>query len=211
MPDRSETSMPACQWRIGESCSLRTIQRIRNGEGDALQQGSEVELGEPLSILGLLDTWLKTGPSLDDLRCSLVEGCRYCHAQEVTSSCETPEGEPCETGGPNFDRYHRILTVDGIFVRQFLRDAENQMRILNAFQDQHWPHRIDNAFPRAKPGDPNRRPSDAVSDLNRNYKHKLIHFWVEKGTRGICWKRIPPAQETAHRPSAPDGQSEDDG
>ena len=47
--------------------------------------------------------------------------------------------------------YHNILAVDGIFVRQFLRDAENQMRILNAFEDQHWPHRIDDPFTPAAP------------------------------------------------------------
>jgi len=97
--------------------------------------------------------------------------------------------------GPKFDKGRRVLTVHGTFVRQFRRNAENQIRILESFQDQRWPPWIENPFGRPGPTDPRHRLSDAVADLNNDQELKLIHFWVEKGTQRVSWELTEEASD----------------
>jgi len=95
--------------------------------------------------------------------------------------------------GPKFDKGRRVLTVHGKLVRQFYRDAENQIPILKAFQEQNWPPWIENPLGRPKPTDARHRLSDAVADLNEDQKEKLVRFWIEKGTQRIFWELIEEA------------------
>ena len=44
---------------------------------------------------------------------------------------------------PTWDANLRVLSVDGLVVKQFSRAAENQQLILSVFQEEGWPARID--------------------------------------------------------------------
>ena len=75
-----------------------------------------------------------------------------------------------------WDRNKRELRVGDQVVKQFKWPAENQERVLNAFQDKGWPRRIEDPL-LPHPGIcPKRRLHDTLKCLNRKQLHELIKF-----------------------------------
>jgi hypothetical protein len=59
--------------------------------------------------------------------------------------------------------------------------------ILEVFQEEHWPPRIDDPLP-PKPGiEPQRRLHDTINSLNRNQRHRLIRFFADGLGKGVRW------------------------
>lgn len=77
---------------------------------------------------------------------------------------------------PVWDRTKRELRVGNRVVKQFKWPAENQERVLDAFQDNGWPVRIDDPLLPHPEICPKRRLHDTLKCLNRKQANELIKF-----------------------------------
>jgi hypothetical protein len=88
---------------------------------------------------------------------------------------------------PSCDAVSRTLMVGEHVVRKLKSDGK-QTKILEAFEEQHWPPRIEMG------GDPALAPENKLRDLvrllNRDHKLNLIHFSSDGTGRGVCWEFV---------------------
>ena len=89
---------------------------------------------------------------------------------------------------PFWDFHHRELRVGDILAKRFRQPAKNQEAILNAFQEEGWPPRIDSPIAAAGSTDAQERLQDAVKRLNHQINPVLRFFSDGKG-RGVTWKQ----------------------
>ena len=90
---------------------------------------------------------------------------------------------------PTWDGVHRELRLGLVVVKSFRQPAKNQQLILEAFQEQHWPLRIDDPLPGGDNVVRKERLHDAIKKLNRQ-KVRLIHFKSDGLGKGILWELI---------------------
>jgi hypothetical protein len=115
---------------------------------------------------------------------------------------EGPEGDGearCEAWGrlkPKWDRDRRQLRLSGTIIKEFKVPAANQEVILAVFEEEGWPAKIDDPLPRSPEIDPQRRLHDTINSLNRNQRHRLVHFGTDGLGRGARWWLKPPAGQT---------------
>lgn len=93
-----------------------------------------------------------------------------------------------KNGTPIWDRERRELRVADRLVKHFKWSAVNQEMILAAFEEEHWPARIDDPLPPRPGHEPKRRLNDTIKCLNRNQAHRLIHFHGDGTGEGVVWK-----------------------
>ena len=93
---------------------------------------------------------------------------------------------------PHWDGICRELRLDGKLLKKFRQPADNQERILAAFQEEGWPAYIFNPLPPRPGQDDTSRLHAAVRRLNRCQKTPLIRFHVENNGEAIRWERIAP-------------------
>lgn len=99
---------------------------------------------------------------------------------------------------PRWDRDRTELRVGGLLVKRFKIPAVYQESILAAFEELHWPARIDDPLPDG--GEPSEgRLQQAVEDLNRQQKTRLIQFARDANGRGVRWEYCPSAIALVHR------------
>jgi hypothetical protein len=107
---------------------------------------------------------------------------------------------------PVWDRDRQELRVGDQVVKQFKVPATNQETILAAFQEEHWPPRIDDPLPPQKDQDPKRRLHDTINSLNRNQKRPLLRFLGDGSGQGVRWEfaddRHPRSQQLSALPAA---------
>ena len=84
----------------------------------------------------------------------------------------------------------RKLCVNGQIVKRFKWPAANQEAVLNAFQEEGWPERIDDPLPPQPEQDPKRRLADTIKCLNRKQVNQLIHFHGDGTGEGIFWELV---------------------
>lgn len=77
---------------------------------------------------------------------------------------------------PVWDRERRELRLGDIVVKRFKWPAENQELVLNAFEDQGWPPRIDDPLVPHPSICPKRRLHDTLKCLNRKQVNELVKF-----------------------------------
>jgi hypothetical protein len=82
--------------------------------------------------------------------------------------------------------------------------AENQERILAAFEEEGWPVHIHDPLPPHSDQDSKRRLHNTINSLNRHQKQPLIRFSGNGSGQGIRWEWIPPAG-TTRRDGRPQG------
>jgi hypothetical protein len=99
---------------------------------------------------------------------------------------------------PKWDRDRRELRVGGKLIKVFKLPSPMQEAILVAFEEEHWPPRIDDPLPGHPDHLPKRRLHDTIKSLNRNQKNSLIRFMGDGTGEGIRWELIPTAEEAAH-------------
>jgi hypothetical protein len=92
---------------------------------------------------------------------------------------------------PNWNDDYRELRLRGLLVKRFRQTAKNQVLICRAFQEQNWPHRIDDPLPPTEGIDSRRRLNDTIKSLNRHQINRLIHFMGDGTGTGICWELVP--------------------
>ncbi len=132
-------------------------------------RGGEVGPERPLSKAEIVERIEKSGRCAKDLRCRALEGLDRPHC-------------PCCCW------WRRELSLAGKVLRQFHRKAENQIAILEAFQEAGWPERIESPFRSPMPYDPKHRTSDAVGELNEHQNSEWGQFSVERGTQAVLWE-----------------------
>ncbi len=93
--------------------------------------------------------------------------------------------------GPCWDRDRQELRFGAVIVKQFKVPAPNQEMILAAFEEEHWPPRIDDPLPPLPSQDPKRRLHETITSLNRNQRRRLIRFMGDGSGQGVRWEGIP--------------------
>lgn len=88
---------------------------------------------------------------------------------------------------PCWDGDRQELRCGDLVVKQFKVPAPNQETILAAFQEEHWPVRIDDPLPPHPEHGPKRRLHDTIVSLNRNHKSRLLRFTGDGSGQGIRW------------------------
>ena len=91
---------------------------------------------------------------------------------------------------PTWDHDLQELRVGKVIVKQFKVPAENQERILSAFEEEEWPVRIDDPLPPRSNQLPKRRLHDTINSLNRNQKQSLIRFLGDGRGEGVRWHLV---------------------
>lgn len=88
---------------------------------------------------------------------------------------------------PHWDRHARSLYYGETLILHFRRDAPNRMHILEAFQELHWPPRLDDPLPPRGGVDRRERLHDAVKNLNLGQSPLRLSFVMEADGRGVRW------------------------
>lgn len=100
-------------------------------------------------------------------------------------------GSALQTYVPLWDGDRRVLTLNGLIVKQFKWAAVNQEAILAVFQEEGWPSRIDDPLPPESDQDTKRRLSDTIKCLNRKQTNRLIRFHGDGSGEGVIWEQTP--------------------
>ena len=95
----------------------------------------------------------------------------------------TPDAAPYP--GPCWDRKRRELSMGDVVVKRFRWPAENQEQILDAFQEEGWPSRIDDPLIRDEKVCPKRRLHDTLKCLNRKQISEVIKFRGDGTGQGV--------------------------
>ncbi len=80
--------------------------------------------------------------------------------------------------------------MNGVLVKRFKGKSHNQELILTAFEEEHWPARIDDPLPPLPDIDPKIRLNNAISRLNQHQKDFHIHFKGDGSGTGIRWEFV---------------------
>jgi hypothetical protein len=83
-----------------------------------------------------------------------------------------------------------VLSWDGEVLKEFRRAATMQKRILEEFEKQGWPHRIDNPLPRLTGVNRKQHLRDTIKNLNRGLTRRMILFFADGAGQGICWMPV---------------------
>jgi len=74
-----------------------------------------------------------------------------------------------------------------MLVKHFRRPAPNQYLILDVFEEENWPERIDDPLPRAANISPSRRLHETIAGLNRYQSNPILRFSGDGHGKGIIW------------------------
>src|SRR5262249_47669119 len=91
---------------------------------------------------------------------------------------------------PNWVAGDRQLWFRGQMLREYPREAPNQLLLLASFQKKRWARRIENPLP----GDVDYPKADqlvqTVKNLNRSLQPPLLGFKVERNREGVRWYEV---------------------
>lgn len=99
---------------------------------------------------------------------------------------------------PTWDADRRELCLDGDVLKRYRRAAENQMLLLDVFQEEGWPHEIDDPLPRDGDVDPKIRLKETVKSLNEGIEDHAIIFGVSHHGERATW-HLPGSYEAEKR------------
>ncbi len=99
----------------------------------------------------------------------------------------------CLTGLPKWDSDRRELSLDGVILKHFRRAAPNQERLLQAFEEDGWPHEIDDPLPRTNGVLPGERLRETIKRLNRSVAPRLIRFGGDGSGQRVVWRHLAGA------------------
>lgn len=98
--------------------------------------------------------------------------------------------EAVKTAAPHWNRERRLLTFDGVIVKQFRWPATNQERILSTFEEENWPVRILDPLAPAPEQVIKQRLRETIKSLNRGQTNAQIHFRGDGTGAGIIWEAV---------------------
>ena len=102
---------------------------------------------------------------------------KYIHCQPKNS----------EAAKPLWDPNRLELHCHQQLVKRYRVPSRNQVAILNAFQEDNWPARIDDPIPPDPDRCSKRRLLDTIKNLNRNHKYRCIRFHGDGTGEGVLW------------------------
>ncbi|MGD0897224.1 MAG: hypothetical protein ABR915_05265 [Thermoguttaceae bacterium] len=108
------------------------------------------------------------------------------HASTLTDS--VPSSSPYPVFAPHWDRDRHELRVGDCLVKVFKLPSPVQESILAAFEEEHWPPRIDDPLSPEAALDSKQRLHDAIKSLNRNQRNRLLRFRGDGTGEGILWE-----------------------
>jgi hypothetical protein len=97
---------------------------------------------------------------------------------------------------PTWDTERHELYLGPTLVKQFKVPAINQLRILDAFEEECWPPRVDDPLPGIAGTDAKRRLHDTIYSLNGKQAAALIRFLGDGTGMGIRWELREAIQRT---------------
>jgi hypothetical protein len=97
---------------------------------------------------------------------------------------------------PHWDAMAQVLCFAGLVVKRFGYSSPNQEAVLEAFEEEHWPRRIDDPLRPLSGVDSKQRLRDTIRTLNAKQENLLIRFrsggtgehviWEPAGARLAC-------------------------
>ena len=91
---------------------------------------------------------------------------------------------------PQWDAEDRTLYIGDLVVKEYRVRSPNQEAVLSAFQEEGWPHYIDDPLSPAGEQSPKQRLRDTIKCLNANQKHHLIRFRGDGTGERVRWELI---------------------
>lgn len=116
--------------------------------------------------------------------------------QRLSSESNSPAPEPhpdqsfIKSNGhvrPSWDPGRRELRIGPTVVKRYRVPAPNQELVLQAFEEESWPHSIDDPLPPVLEQDCQQRLRATIKSLNRSHLAPLIRFHANGGGEVICW------------------------
>jgi hypothetical protein len=147
----------------------------------------------------LLQAIEETGPEEERRRfrrvpnLSLSErACFILTAAGAAYACNNRKEEASQAYGsaerPVWDRVRQELRLGGGVVKRFQQPAPNQEKVLDAFQEEGWPPRIDDPLPPQLGQDPKRRLHSTISNLNRGQAGIRVLFGGGGDGQSVRWR-----------------------
>lgn len=102
--------------------------------------------------------------------------------RSVQSSNEKPK--------PIWDADRQELRFNGDLVKRYRHPSKNQIAVLNCFQEEEWPARIDDPLPPTPGSNSRRKLNDTVKALNNHQKNKLLRFRCDGTGEGVIWETV---------------------
>ena len=91
---------------------------------------------------------------------------------------------------PVWNKRRHELTWNGHLVKRFRVPAKNQEQILDVFEEDGWPPRVDDPLPPRAELNGKRRLHDTIHSLDRRQQHTILHFYGDGTGEGIRWRVI---------------------
>ena len=88
---------------------------------------------------------------------------------------------------PVWSRQQLVLTWTDLLVKRLRRDSVNQILLLDAFEEEHWPASIDDPLPGAAE-DRVERLRDTLRRLNRGQRQARLHFAMDDSACRVEWR-----------------------
>ena len=127
---------------------------------------------------------------------------------DSASSNRDSDGRPKALAKPQWDACSRELRLCGLLVKGFRVPAHNQELILSAFQEQGWPHYIDDPLPGTADVVPEQRLHNAINRLNGSQTRRLINFYGNGSGRAVGWERVAAKENGFRRQAKPNSAIE---
>ena len=106
---------------------------------------------------------------------------------------------------PNWDWKTRRFVVGERLVKHFRVPSPNQAAVLDAFQEEGWPHWVDDPLPPLPNQEPKRRLRDTIKCLNQHQVSRIIRFHGDGTGQRVSWALLAGCEESTdvrNRPAA---------
>ena len=78
----------------------------------------------------------------------------------------------------------------GVLVKRFRAPAPNQQLVLEAFEEEGWPPRVDDPLPMHSERAPKRALHDTIHSLNARQHNPLLRFSGDGSGEGVRWRLV---------------------
>ena len=103
-------------------------------------------------------------------------------------SIAEPAEDSLHVALPQWDRDRLELRWGAMVLRQFKLPSADEERVLAAFEERGWPHRVSSPLPEDAE---RRRLADCVASLNWRQRRPLLRFGCGEQRREVTWELCP--------------------
>lgn len=89
---------------------------------------------------------------------------------------------------PVWDSMRHELRLGDVIVKRFKHRSRNQEAVLTAFEEEGWPHKVDDPLAPFDECDPKRRLNDTIKGLNHHQLSFLIRFRGDGTGEAVVWE-----------------------